>query len=91
MRINIYNLILLEDTILFFHGEAFVDDYDSQLSMRADKVFTLNAARDKYSKYLNIVLSSDSISKDKISSLKDIILKNEQVKLRLYFHTKIEM
>ena len=67
--------IIKEDTILFFHGEIFIDDYDSQLTMRADNVFTLNTARDKYSKYLSITLSSDCMSKDKISALRDIILK----------------
>ena len=77
MRKNIYNLknIIKEDTILFFHGEIFIDDYDSQLTMRADNVFTLNTARDKYSKYLSITLSSDCMSKDKISALRDIISK----------------
>ena len=35
-----YKNIITEDTILFFHGDVFIDDYDSQLSMRADKVFS---------------------------------------------------
>ena len=36
-------------------AKVFIDDYDSQLSMRAESVFTLDVAREKYSKYLKIV------------------------------------
>ena len=76
-----YKNLLREDSILFFHGESFIDDYDSQLSMRAENVFTLDEAREKFSKYIKIILSSDNITKDKIHAVKKllqkIILKNK--------------
>ena len=78
-----YKNIIREDIILFFNGEVFIDDYDSQLSMRAETVFTLDTAREKYSKYLNIILSSDRVSKEKIISIKDIIAKNNSGKTKV--------
>ena len=36
-----YKNILVEDEILFFNGEIYIDDYDSQLTMRADSVFPI--------------------------------------------------
>tara|TARA_Y100000022_G_scaffold199620_1_gene212537 strand:- start:2270 stop:3694 length:1425 start_codon:yes stop_codon:yes gene_type:complete len=84
----IYKNILLEDQILFFHGETFIDDYDSQLSMRAENVFTLNAAREKFSKYIRIILSSEHISKDNIFDLKKIITKYSTGKTKVILSYK---
>ena len=83
-----YKNILREDSILFFHGESFIDDYDSQLSMRAENVFTLDEAREKFSKYIKIILSSDNISKDKIHEIKRIITKNKTGKTRVILSYK---
>ena len=80
-----YKNILQEDRILFFHGESFIDDYDSQLSMRAESVFTLDTAREKFSKCIRIILSSEYISKDKIYDIKKIITKNNSGKTRVIF------
>ena len=52
-----YKDTLKEDRILFFSGEVYIDEYDSQLTMRAEKLYTLTEAREKYSKHLSIVLS----------------------------------
>ena len=68
-----YKDSLQEDCILFFSGEVYIDDYDSQLSMKAETLYTLVEAREKYSKYLSIILSSDLISKEKIHDIKNII------------------
>jgi DNA polymerase-3 subunit alpha len=68
-----YKDSLQEDRILFFYGEVFIDDYDSQLSMKAEKLYTLTEAREKYSKHLSIILSSELISKEKIHDIKRII------------------
>ena len=38
-----------------------------------ESVFSLDVAREKYSKYLKIVLSSDHVSKEKIHNIKEII------------------
>ena len=78
-----YKNIIKEDIILFFTGETFIDDYDSQLSMRADDVYTLDTARDKYSKYIQIVLSSDLISRQKILDIKKIISRNNSGKTKV--------
>ena len=83
-----YKNILLEDRILFFHGEAFIDDYDSQLSMRAESAFTLDAAREKFSKYIKIILSSEYISKEKIFNIKKIIAKNNTGKTKVILSYK---
>ena len=72
-----YKDSLQEDHILFFSGEVYIDDYDSQLSMKADKLYTLTEAREKYSKHLSIVLSSELISKEKIHDIKNIIDKHD--------------
>jgi DNA polymerase-3 subunit alpha len=68
-----YKDALKEDQILFFSGEVYIDEYDSQLTMRAEKLYTLTEAREKYSKHLSIVLSSEIISKEKIHDIKNII------------------
>ena len=85
-----YKNILKEDELLFFSGEVFIDDYDSQLSMRADRVYTLSDARDKYSKYLSIVLPSDLLSKEKIVQIKNIFQKYESGKtqIKLFYKTR---
>ena len=83
-----YKNIIREDAILFFSGEVFIDDYDSQLSMRAESVFTLDIAREKYSKYLKIILSSDHVSKEKIYSIKKIISKNTSGKTKVFLSYK---
>ena len=83
-----YKNIIREDTILFFNGEVFIDEYDSQLSMRAESVFTLDVAREKYSKYLKIVLSSDHVSKEKIYNIKEIISNKYSGKTKLILSYK---
>ena len=85
-----YKNILKEDIILFFYGEIYIDDYDSQLSMKADKIYSLDDAREKFSKYLNITLSSDIISKDKVHDIKKIIDKHDtgKTKVMLSYRTR---
>jgi DNA polymerase-3 subunit alpha len=83
-----YKDSLQEDRILFFSGEIYIDDYDSQLSMRAEKLYTLIEAREKYSKHLSIVLSSELISKEKIHDIKNIIDKYDSGKTRVMLSYK---
>jgi DNA polymerase-3 subunit alpha len=85
-----YKNILKEDELLFFSGEVFIDDYDSQLSMRAERVYTLSDARDKYSKYLSIVLPSELLSKEKVAQIKNIFQKYESGKtqIKLFYKTR---
>jgi DNA polymerase-3 subunit alpha len=83
-----YKDSLQEDCILFFSGEIYIDDYDSQLSMRAEKLYTLIEAREKYSKHLSIVLSSELISKEKIHDIKNIIDKYDSGKTRVMLSYK---
>jgi DNA polymerase-3 subunit alpha len=83
-----YKGSLQEDHILFFSGEVYIDDYDSQLSMRAEKLYTLTEAREKYSKHLSIVLSSEIISKEKIHNIKNIIDKHDSGKTRVVLSYK---
>jgi len=85
-----YKNILKEDIILFFYGEIFIDEYDSQLSMKADKIYSLDEAREKYSKSLNIILSSDKISKEKVHDIKNIIDKYDTgtTKVMLSYRTR---
>ena len=78
-----YKNILKEDIILFFYGEIYIDDYDSQLSMKADKIYSLDEAREKFSKFLSITLSSDIISKQKIYDIKNIIDKYDKGKTKV--------
>ena len=56
--------------------------------MRAESVFTLDAAREKYSKYLRIVLSSDHVSKEKIYNIKEIISNNNSGKTKVVLSYK---
>ena len=71
-------------------GEIFIDEYDSQLSMKADKIYSLDEAREKYSKSLNIILSSDKISKEKVHDIKNIIDKYDTgtTKVMLSYRTR---
>jgi len=83
-----YKNILKEDIILFFYGEVFIDEYDSQLSMKAEKVYSLDDAREKYSKFLSIILSSDKISKEKVLDIKNIIDKHDSGKTKVMLSYK---
>ena len=83
-----YKDALKEDQILFFSGEVYIDEYDSQLTMRAEKLYTLTEAREKYSKHLSIVLSSEMISKDKIHDIKNIIDKYDSGKTKVVLSYK---
>ena len=83
-----YKSSLQENHILFFSGEVYIDDYDSQLSMRAEKLYTLTEAREKYSKHLSIVLSSELISKEKIHDIKNIIDKHDSGNTRVVLSYK---
>jgi DNA polymerase-3 subunit alpha len=85
-----YKSLLREDELLFFSGEIFIDDYDSQLSMRAERVCTLTDAREKYSKYLSIVFPSELLSKEKITQIKNIFKKYDSGKtqIKLFYKTR---
>jgi len=72
-----YKHHIKEDVILFFHGETFIDEYDSQLSMRVDNVYSLNDARERHSKYIEIILTADLKSKETLQSIKNIITESE--------------
>jgi DNA polymerase-3 subunit alpha len=78
-----YKNILKEDELLFFSGEIFIDDYDSQLSMRAERVYTLVEAREKYSKFLSIVFPSEFLSKEKLQQIKSIFEKHNSGKTQI--------
>ena len=56
--------------------------------MRAESVFTLDVAREKDSKYLKIVLSSDRVSKEKIYNIKQIISNNNSGKTKVILSYK---
>ena len=56
--------------------------------MRAEKIFTLLEAREKYSKYLSIILSSEILSKDKIHDIKNIINKYDSGKTKVVLSYK---
>ncbi len=56
--------------------------------MRAENVFTLDEAREKFSKYIKIIFSSDNITKDKIHDVKRIITKNNTGKTRVILSYK---
>jgi vacuolar-type H+-ATPase subunit E/Vma4 len=56
--------------------------------MRAEKLYTLIEAREKYSKHLSIVLSSELISKEKIHDIKNIIDKYDSGKTRVMLSYK---
>jgi len=78
-----YKSLLKEDELLFFSGEIYIDDYDSQLSMRAERVYTLTDAREKYSKYLSVVFPSELLSKEKLAQIKSIFEKYDSGKTRI--------
>ena len=63
--------------------EVFIDDYDSQLSMRAERVYTLVEAREKYSKFLSIVFPSEFLSKEKLKQIKSIFEKHNSGKTQI--------
>ena len=85
-----YKHLLKEDELLFFSGEIYIDDYDSQLSMRAERVYSLADAREKYSKYLNIIFPSELLSKDKLIQIKNIFDKygTGQTLVKLSYKTR---
>ena len=58
--------------------------------MRVERVYTLSEARDKYSKYLSIVLPSELLSKEKVTQIKNIFQKYESGKtqIKLFYKTR---
>ena len=65
-----YRSLIKENEILFISGTISLDDYNGDLSMKANKIIDLDSARQKYSKEVEIFLSSELIN-DKI--LKKIV------------------
>ena len=85
-----YKNLLKEDELLFFNGEIYIDDYDSQLSMRAERVYSLTDAREKYSKYLSVVFPSELLSKEKLAQIKNIFEKynSGKTQIKLSYKTR---
>jgi DNA polymerase-3 subunit alpha len=85
-----YKNLLKEDELLFFSGEIYIDDYDSQLSMRAERVYSLTDAREKYSKYLSVVFPSELLSKEKLAQIKNIFEKynSGKTQIKLSYKTR---
>ena len=60
-----YRSLIKENEILFISGIISLDDYNGDLSMKANKIIDLDSARQQYSKEVEIFLSTELIN-DKI-------------------------
>jgi len=57
-----YRSLIKENELLFISGIIAMDDYNGDLSMKASKIIDLDSARQKYSKEVEIFLSSELIN-----------------------------
>ncbi len=57
-----YRSLIKENELLFISGIIAIDDYNGDLSMKASKIIDLDSARQKYSKEVEIFLSSELIN-----------------------------
>jgi len=59
--------MIKENEILFFSGTLAVDDYNGSLSLKATSILDIENIRQKYSKKIELLITSD-LSNDKILS-----------------------
>ena len=57
-----YQSLIKENEILFISGVIAIDEYNGDLSMKANKIIDLDAARQQFSKEVEIFLSSEFIN-----------------------------
>ena len=69
-----YKNMIEENNILFFHGKMGIDEFDSQLTLRASMIFDFEEARKKFSKKIELTLNSEK-SDTKLLNNIDHILK----------------
>ena len=69
-----YKNMIEENKILFFHGKMGIDEFDSQLTLRASMIFDFEEARKKFSKKIELTLNSEK-SDTKLLNNIDHILK----------------
>jgi DNA polymerase-3 subunit alpha len=57
-----YQSLIKENEILFISGVIAIDEYNGDLSMKANKIIDLDSARQQFSKEVEIFLSSEFIN-----------------------------
>ena len=60
-----YQNLIKENQILFFSGTIGVDDYNGDLSLKANKIIDIDSARQQYSKEIELFISSENVN-DKV-------------------------
>lgn len=68
-----YKNLLTENKILFFSGEISIDDFDSQLTLRASTISSFEDTRKKYSKRIEVTLESINSNEKLLKNIVDIL------------------
>ncbi len=68
-----YRDLLIENKILFFSGKMSIDEFDSQLVLRVNKISSFDDTRKKYSKSIEITLQPNYSDKKILNDIADIL------------------
>ena len=68
-----YQSLIKENEILFISGVIAIDEYNGDLSMKANKIIDLDSARQQYSKEVEIFLSSEFINDKTLAKVVNLL------------------
>ena len=68
-----YQSLIKENQILFFSGTIAVDEYNGELSMKATKIIDIDAARQQYSKEIELFISPEHINDSTLGKIIDLL------------------
>jgi DNA polymerase-3 subunit alpha len=68
-----YQSLIKENEILFISGVIAMDEYNGDLSMKANKIIDLDSARQQYSKEVEIFLSSEFINDKTLAKVVNLL------------------
>ncbi len=68
-----YQSSIKENEILFISGVISMDEYNGDLSMKANKIIDLDSARQQYSKEVEIFLSSEFINDETLAEVVSLL------------------
>ena len=68
-----YRSLITENKILFFRGKIAIDDFDSQLTLRATTIFDYEEAINKFSKKIELTLDSEKSNPQLLNNIDQIL------------------
>ena len=85
-----YKSLITENKILFFQGKMSIDDFDSQLTLRATGIFDFEEARKKFSKKIELTLDPEKSDSQLLSNIDNLLepYKNGSCQLTIKCETK---